>query len=177
MSRPERRTRAPQPRLRAKAVLVLALLAGVLGMHGLAPAPAAAVPAPGAGAGVAAGVAATGHTAPPPAASHGGGTRPTDTGRTDHGGRAHHNDRTHHADRHEYACHDEGQGHTPHGKHADQHCASATVPGPPVLTGGGLAPAVQSAAVRVPPPLPPDAYAPSGGRAPPTLAELQLLRI
>ncbi|AXK37571.1 hypothetical protein DVA86_22945 [Streptomyces armeniacus] len=167
----------PQPKLRAKAGLVLALLAGLLGMHGLAPSPAAALPNTAAahaptGAGTHPG------THPRTDAIGSGGAHRTehDAHRTEGDGAGHRTAPAAHGDRHERVCHDGGQGHSPHGRHTDQHCASATVPGSPPLT-GALAPSVRSSALPVPPPLSPESYAPVGGRAPPTLAELQLLRI
>ncbi|MDF3142494.1 MULTISPECIES: DUF6153 family protein [unclassified Streptomyces] len=73
----------------------------------------------------------------------------------------------------EYVCHgDSGNGHA---EHADATCASGAVGTGPVLPAplsdavGTLSPADSVRGVF--------ATAPDGGRAPPTLAELQLLRI
>jgi hypothetical protein len=62
-----------------------------------------------------------------------------------------------------------------HAHHADPTCASGAVDGPPALP----APTLVSARLSYEPgSLPACApYAPEGGRAPPSLAELQLLRI
>ncbi len=73
---------------------------------------------------------------------------------------------------------DHGEGGCPgHMTHADPTCASASVPGTPavvpvlepdVVTCAGSAPDVRTF---------PDGSGPDGGRAPPSLSELQLLRI
>ncbi|MEU2155901.1 DUF6153 family protein [Streptomyces sp. NPDC019396] len=80
----------------------------------------------------------------------------------------------------QYLCPEDDPGMTRHGGHADQMCASAALPGSPgiaapdtaPLTGlpSGIAdtPAALSVAL---------AYEPAGGRAPPMLAELQILRM
>ncbi|MFD7687552.1 DUF6153 family protein [Streptomyces sp. NPDC059781] len=131
-----RRTRSSFGRWRA--LLLLGLLAGLLGMHALGPADA-----------VAAGGHASHHL--PAVTAHAG------TGTAD-----------------EFICHgaDSDGGHT---QHADATCASGAVGAGPVLSPltpdpVGAAPSADHL---------PGAFtaAPGGGRAPPTLAELQLLRI
>ncbi|WP_220450470.1 DUF6153 family protein [Streptomyces flaveus] len=129
--------RAPSPLKWWPTLLVLGLLAGLFGMHGLAPSGATAV-----------------------------------------GG--HHSRATTHADRAmatpstESVCHGDGQGNG-HAQHADPTCASGAVgagPALPVLMpdpAGQAGPSVGS--------LRSVAAEPEGGRAPPSLAELQLLRI
>jgi hypothetical protein len=115
-----------------RAVCVLGLLAGLLGMHGLAP-----------GGGV-------------PEHSH---TRSVSAATIAHDG-----------------CPDDGHcGGGGHLQHADSTCVSGAVGGGPTLP--GLVPdpapaAVCAEAVRTYVPAAPD-----GARAPPSLAELQLLRI
>ncbi|MFE0630436.1 DUF6153 family protein [Streptomyces sp. NPDC058864] len=127
----------PQPTLRLPALLVLTVLLGLLGMHGLA-------------AGSATPVAHTGaHT-------------------------AHHRMMAAEPG-HAYACHDTGDPAGHHGAHADQLCVSGAVPGSavaPALTSSGLesSPQLQHIVAAAP-------KEPNGGRAPPSLAELQLLRI
>ncbi len=75
----------------------------------------------------------------------------------------------------ERACHGHGDGPAHHSAHADDLCAAGGVSGSPALP----APAVSA----LPPadlayrPHAPVGYEPEGGRAPPSLAELQLLRI
>ncbi|AYN43968.1 hypothetical protein D9753_30870 [Streptomyces dangxiongensis] len=64
-------------------------------------------------------------------------------------------------------------GHRPH--HADPACASGAVDGGPQLPPPVPGPAHAAAPAPCPPPGP--ATAPEGARAPPDLAELQLLRI
>ncbi|MGW0605226.1 DUF6153 family protein [Streptomyces sp. NPDC002640] len=114
------------------ALLVPAVLAGLLGMHGLAPG-GAVTPPHGA------------HTAHPPAAATAGA----------------------------HACPDTGGGHG-HPAHADDLCAAAGVASaytPPPLADAGPAAVTASPAVT---PAPASA---TPTRAPPDLAELQLLRI
>jgi hypothetical protein len=126
---------ARPPRWRWRALLVLALLAGLMGMHALAPGAAVADEHP--------------HTPPSMAAvsmsaPHG-----------DCAGAGH--------------C---GSGHV---THADTTCSAASVSGGPTLP--ALVPDPVAIAVRDESPR---AYAgsdPEGARAPPSLAELQLLRI
>ncbi|WP_411572644.1 DUF6153 family protein [Streptomyces anulatus] len=72
------------------------------------------------------------------------------------------------------ACPDDGRADR-HAGHADQMCASGAVPGAvfvPALT--ACAPSGIDTPASSPLPVP---YEPSGGRSPPTLAQLQLLRI
>lgn len=128
-------TPPPQPRWRG--LLVLAVLAGLLGMHALAP-----------GGGM-------GHVA------HAGQVRAA------HGTVAvAAPDDCPDADGH---C----GGHRPH--HADPACASGAVDGGPQLPPPVPGPAHAAAPATCPHPGP--ATAPEGARAPPDLAELQLLRI
>ncbi|MFV0136246.1 DUF6153 family protein [Streptomyces sp. HMX87] len=152
MISPGQRDRRPQTRW-WRAVSVLGLLAGLLGMHGLAP---------------------------------GGGGLPERSGAHDRShARAH--DLTHAQGRarahagpaavgaHGRACADDGHGGGGHPRHADATCASGAVSGGPVLPALVPAPVPDGAAaetVRAHP-----AEAPDGARAPPSLAELQLLRI
>ncbi|WP_313897012.1 DUF6153 family protein [Streptomyces sp. GC420] len=142
---------------RTRVLLVLAVLVGLLGMHGLA---GAAAPTPGHGV-------------------HDGDTHHGDTHYAHHGS---HHGALHGAHAMEaaeagepYICHPEdGRGGT-HGGHADRVCASGAVPGGAMVPALALSvsggPATSASAVS------PAWYAPSGGRAPPSLAELQLLRI
>ncbi|WP_234443173.1 DUF6153 family protein [Streptomyces cellulosae] len=73
---------------------------------------------------------------------------------------------------------DHGEGGCPgHVTHADPTCASASVPGTPVVV-----PVLEPDVVARTGPAPdvrtsPDGSGPDGGRAPPSLSELQLLRI
>jgi len=122
----------PAPPQRWRALLVLGLLAGILGMHALAP----AVAAP----------------------SHEHARSMTTAAVVVHDG-----------------CPEGGDCDSGHVHHADATCASGAVGGGPVL------PALVADPVAVPDG---DATArryaitaPDGGRAPPSLAELQLLRI
>lgn len=124
----------PRPRT---ALLVLALLVGLLGMHGLAP-DGVQRPSPI-------------HHAQAEPATHSGGPA---AGGPCHGGRG-----------------------SPHDtEHADPTCASGAVSHSPVLPALSVSPYVEAAAaaplsVRL-------AYGqPYEGRAPPTLEQLQLLRI
>ncbi|MFD9291138.1 DUF6153 family protein [Streptomyces sp. NPDC060030] len=121
-----------RPAGRGFVLLVLAVLAGVLAMHGLAPAKATVA-----------------------GSTHGMVMVHKETARTA-GGCAH------------------AVGGSGHAHHADATCAAAGVgasyvPPPPAST-PGVPPVVQMLA-------PGAAGAPEGGRAPPDLAELQLLRI
>lgn len=64
--------------------------------------------------------------------------------------------------------------------HTDQMCASTALPGSPGIAAADTEPVTTTAhgSADVPVPLPiAVAYEPAGGRAPPSLAELQLLRI
>ncbi|MFG2302425.1 DUF6153 family protein [Actinacidiphila glaucinigra] len=124
-ARPRRQQRTP-------ALLVLAVLIGLLGMHGLA----LADPPPGGH---------TGHT------SH---MAPAETGGP-------------------YACH--GGGMDGHGAHAHQMCSSGSLPGSAAVP--ALTVSVTGDPVTTPHPVTRVPHEPAGGRAPPSLAELQLLRI
>lgn len=130
--------------LRVHVLLVLAVLAGIVAMHGLGPVPAA----PGA---VSAGAhhrAAVAVEAP----AHGHEAAKCDCA---------------HAD-------DHSRGAGGHAEHADETCAAGGTSAAPVLPSlapsGALAPPATNAPAAV-------FAADSGGRAPPTLSELQLLRI
>jgi hypothetical protein len=142
------------PAWRWRAVCVLGLLAGLLGMHGLAPhggfpdhthtssahaAPAGHPPASSAAAPL------TSASAQGAAAVHDG------CGATDG---------------------DCGGGHL---RHADTTCASGAVGGGPVLPALVADPVPTAVRAEVPPSH--EAEAPDGARAPPSLSELQLLRI
>ncbi|WP_066945310.1 DUF6153 family protein [Streptomyces lushanensis] len=121
-------------RVRGLSLLVLAVVAGVLAMHGLAPVPMTATPA---------------HGASPPAHVMPAGAR--DCAHPDH----------------------EGGGHL---DHADGTCAAAgTSTGPALSALTGSAPP-SGAAEPVAPARRPVGPAPDD-RAPPSLSELQLLRI
>lgn len=133
MNRSEQRTARP-PARRWRALLVLGLLAGLVGMHGLAP-----------------GGAMPEHSHAKPAAA----TAPAATA---HDGRSGHGD-----------C----GGNPVH--HADPTCVSAGVSGGPVLP--ALVPDAVAVPVHADTVCPYAAVAPDGARAPPSLAELQLLRI
>ncbi|WP_461010151.1 DUF6153 family protein [Streptomyces capparidis] len=130
----------PRPRRpRSSGLLVLALLVGLIGMHGLSPAATAASEHRGG-----ADVVMTGTVVTP--AQHDG------------------------CDEHGHDC--DGHGGA---DHADQTCASGAVPGGPALPAllpALTRPVIEPEAVRAP-----VVHAPDGGRAPPSLAELQLLRI
>ncbi|MEV4334100.1 DUF6153 family protein [Streptomyces sp. NPDC049597] len=129
---------------RAYVLLVLAVLAGVLAMHGLGPAVASPVPHHSA-------AADSHHGTTPSAASH-TDMACEDCSHVDHG--------------------DTGTG--GHAEHADTTCAAggtSTAPALPALAATGV---VTCAAPDTAPLLP---GAPATGRAPPSLSELQLLRI
>ncbi|MEV5144724.1 DUF6153 family protein [Streptomyces sp. NPDC052727] len=129
------RAHAPRPpQRRHRALLVLALLAGLLGMHALAP-----------GGGMA--------HAGPARAAHGAVAVSAPDDCPDPAGHC--------------------GGHRLH--HADPSCASGALDGGPRLP----VPAPDPVAVVAPAPCPRPgpATAPDGARAPPDLAELQLLRI
>lgn len=131
--------------LRARLLLVLAVLAGVVAMHGLGP---QAVPAAAHAAESATGHASA-HAAAMTAAGH-DGSLPTGT----HGAPA-----------------EPGGGHPPH---ADATCAAAGIGGAPVMPAPGpvtAGPETACAAYGITP------ETAAGGRPPPSLSELQLLRI
>lgn len=145
-------------------MLVLALLAGVFAMHALGP---------GGGAGHTSAVAPAHRTMTAVADAHQPMTAVADASRTmaavapahrpmaalpDAGTRAD-------AGRH-------GGGHL---RHADQSCASGAVNGGPSLPDLAVGPVVDAAPAGAAPGR--RAAAPDGARAPPSLAELQLLRI
>ncbi|GAA2250585.1 hypothetical protein GCM10010145_17560 [Streptomyces ruber] len=139
MTAPKQLRRARSPLGRWRALLLLGLLAGLLGMHALGPADA---------------VASGGHS------SHHSAAVPAHAG-MEMAGAA-------------FICHGDGSG-GGHAQHADATCASGAIGAGPVL------PAPMPDPVGSAPPADhlPGAFAaaPDGGRAPPTLAELQLLRI
>ncbi|MBT2469025.1 hypothetical protein J7E97_14395 [Streptomyces sp. ISL-66] len=144
MSRQVRRAGRPFG-LRASLLLVLAVLTGLVAMHGLGP---VAIPA-------AAHHAAAGEHAPgehcDPAASP-----------ADHSGRVHAGEPAH-----------DGCG--GHAQHADATCAATGTSGAPVLPVPAVMPGTVTSAAAVAHGTEPDATA--CGRAPPSLSELQLLRI
>ncbi|MFJ5220699.1 DUF6153 family protein [Streptomyces sp. NPDC088354] len=126
----------PQPVLRLSALVVLTVVLGLLGMHGLAADSVTPVSSIG-----------------PHAAHHMMAAEPG----------------------HAYACHDTGDPAGHHGAHADQLCVSGAIPGSvevPALTSSILETSSRLQRVVVPAP-----RESAGGRAPPSLAELQLLRI
>ncbi|MFF4749737.1 DUF6153 family protein [Streptomyces sp. NPDC002514] len=124
---------SPPPR-RWRALLVLGLLAGLFGMHALAP-----------------------------GGAMGGGP--------DHGSVPHRTAVVAAGP----DCPDDGHCGGQHVRHADPACASGAVSWGPVLP--GLVARPVAAAVRADRPGSCPATAPDGARAPPSLAELQLLRI
>jgi uncharacterized protein DUF6153 len=133
---------AARPRgVRAYVLLMLAVLVGVVAMHGLGPAvpPAQSSAMPNARHAV---------TAP----SHADAAECQDCVHVDH---------------------DEG-GAGGHAEHADATCAASGTSGAPALPALALAGTVTCPAADVPPLVP---AATLGGRAPPSLSELQLLRI
>ncbi|MEU5213191.1 DUF6153 family protein [Streptomyces sp. NPDC020742] len=163
-----RHTSPPQPRLRPKVLLVLTVLAGLLGMHGVgnaSPLPSAhptthsahqlgtAGPEGCHGIPAARGEAKShtkGHTTGHAAAPSKG-----------HGGRL-----------------GDGHGDSPgggHGSHADPTCASGAIPGSPASP--VLAASLTGQADTVARPTGRAAPEAAGARAPPTLAQLQILRI
>ncbi|MFF4831510.1 DUF6153 family protein [Streptomyces sp. NPDC001315] len=141
MIRPEH---VPRPPVRWwRAVCLLGLLAGLLGMHGLAP-----------------GGAMAGHPHERPTAAAAAAPAASAASVAVHGG-----------------CSGEGDGHCGGGHviHADATCASGAVSGGPSLP--ALVPDPVAVPVRADAPCPYAAAGPQGARAPPSLAELQLLRI
>ncbi|MFI0215919.1 DUF6153 family protein [Streptomyces lydicus] len=163
-SRPYAPYAAPPPARWWRALLVFGLLAGLLGMHALAPVIATASPSPAHR--VPCGATPPGHQRPVGDTGHG---HQWPVGDTAHGHRASTGVT---AQAHCPGAGDCGGGHV---HHADPTCASAALDGPPTP------PAL------VPSPLGParPSHAAGGGgparqhcgRAPPSLAELQLLRI
>ncbi|MFE1455533.1 DUF6153 family protein [Streptomyces sp. NPDC058735] len=160
--------RASSPLGRWRVLLLLGLLAGLLGMHGLGP-----------GGAVAVGGHSTGEL---PIGAHSMGAHSM-------GGHASHHsrvaaDHSHVAAGHSqaeaageaYVCHGGGAGDDGgHAHHADATCASGAVGAGPVLPAPLLAPGAPLSAADDPVGAFPAAL--DGGRAPPSLAELQLLRI
>ncbi|MEV6703037.1 DUF6153 family protein [Streptomyces sp. NPDC051453] len=143
----------PQLTLRLLGLLVGAVLLGLLGMHGLGPVPAGA------------------YSEMHPAASSDMGMG----GAADAGDRAGPGQRGVKASASDSCDHGDG-GCGGHMAHADSVCASASIAGPPAVA-PALLPDVIACPAR------PDARTssagrgPDGGRAPPSLSELQLLRI
>ncbi|GLV92304.1 hypothetical protein Slala04_37580 [Streptomyces lavendulae subsp. lavendulae] len=142
VTRHEPRTQPqPQPRPvpRLGALLVLALLIGLLGMHGLGT--SAALPATG----------VTVHVS-----HHAAAAGPL------------------------YPCGDDGQrGPVPDAGHADQMCASPALPGAPGVAAPDTTPLSSmpgSLVFAQPAPSLSPVHQPAGGRAPPSLADLQVLR-
>lgn len=133
--------------LRPVTLLVLALLTGLLGMHALAPAGS-----PMADRRMAA---APAHSA---AAASGSASVPVSAMSSSHDD-----------------CGEDAGGCDRHSHHADATCTSASVGGTPVLPAPAPAPACLAGEGPELQPSAPDT--PEGGRAPPSLAELQLLRI
>lgn len=149
MSRAEQFRAYPPPPRRYRALLVLTLLAGLLGMHALAPGGAVSRPEH----------ARTGHARPPHMAAAAEATTaghcpqaPEDS-----------------EDPEDEDC----GGH--HARHADAACASGAVSGGPELPVPAPGPVTVSVTFR--PACSRALTAPDGARAPPSLAELQLLRI
>ncbi|MFU9035288.1 MULTISPECIES: DUF6153 family protein [Streptomyces] len=158
---------APQPRLRLKALLVLTVLAGLLGMHGLANTGALPTTAsPAHTAHQMRPTTATAAPAPAPASTSTSTSTPASASR-DHG---------------QHGCcpgHGDGADDTGGGKghahHADPTCASGALPGAPALAAlpaslTGTSDRAVLLADRL-------ADGPTGARAPPSLAQLQVLRI
>ncbi|MGR8009339.1 DUF6153 family protein [Streptomyces hypolithicus] len=135
-----------QPVLRVRALLVLGLLVGLLGMHGLAPGD----PQPSGHHTAAIGAATAHGTAPGERVSV---PDDCDHDRRDGGGGG---------------CHDGAA-------HADATCASGAVGAGPALP--ALTPVPGCLAAAAEPLLAAGYGTPDGARAPPTLAELQILRI
>lgn len=141
--------RAVKPfRLPSGLLLVLAVLTGLVAMHGLGP---GAVPA-------ASPIAATAHHAPAEGHAAAAGAAAS-------------------------ACH-EGCAHAGepadgesggHAQHADTTCAAAGIAGSPVLPAPAVLPGTVDAQAVIAHGIAPDAT--TCGRAPPSLSELQLLRI
>ncbi|BDM73647.1 hypothetical protein HEK616_71340 [Streptomyces nigrescens] len=150
---------APQPRLRLKALLVLTVLAGLLGMHGLAN--TGTLPATSSSSHAAHHLRpAMATAAPAPAPAPGSASR-------EHG---------------QHACcpgRDDGAdgsgGGTGHAHHADPTCASGALPGAVVLP--ALPASLTGTADRAVPLAGRLADGTTGARAPPSLAQLQVLRI
>ncbi|WP_236580100.1 DUF6153 family protein [Streptomyces sp. HM190] len=148
--------RRPRPPLRARGLMVCALLLGLLGMHGLGPVPALH--------------AAAGHDRMTTSGARG------DSGESAasavHTGGAEVPVRVSMPG----ACGHDTDGGAGHTHHADPTCASASVGQAPAVV-PVLVPDVVTWAERAPVRASMRASGPEGGRAPPSLAALQLLRI
>ncbi|MFI2370346.1 DUF6153 family protein [Streptomyces sp. NPDC018833] len=156
MSRQGRHAAQPHG-ARAYLLLVLAVLAGVLAMHGLGPAFASPAPPHSTAA------AASDHVTATSAASHTAVTACEDCIHAGHGGTG----TGGHADH-------SGTGTGGHAEHADATCAAGGTSTAPALPALALAGVADRATADM------ASFAPTahvGGRAPPTLSELQLLRI
>ncbi|MGX1885043.1 DUF6153 family protein [Streptomyces sp. NPDC055287] len=129
--------------VRAYLLLVLAVLAGVVAMHGLGP----AVPPASSSATL-----DVHHAVTAAAASHSDGAGCADCA---------------------HVRHDDG-GAGGHAEHADSTCAAGGTSGAPALSAPALAVVATCPTADAPAPVPASTL---GGRAPPTLSELQLLRI
>ncbi|MEU9502955.1 DUF6153 family protein [Streptomyces sp. NPDC048196] len=157
---------APQPRLRLKALLVLTVLAGLLGMHGLANTgalPTTTAPAH------------TAHQMRPTTAMAAPAPAPAPTSAPASASRDHgqHGCCPDHADGADGA--DGTGGGNGHAHHADPTCASGALPGAPALPAlpaslTGTSDRAVLLADRL-------ADGTTGARAPPSLAQLQVLRI
>ncbi|MFF1357905.1 DUF6153 family protein [Streptomyces sp. NPDC058297] len=146
----------PQLTLRLLGLLVGAVLLGLLGMHGLGP-----VPADGRGA-------MQGAMHPAASAMDAGGP----AGSGDHAGPGQRGVKASTAD----VCEHGDGGCDGHMAHADAVCASASVAGPPAVD-PALLPDVIACPARPQARTSSAGSGPDGGRAPPSLSELQLLRI
>ncbi|MEU6375227.1 DUF6153 family protein [Streptomyces sp. NPDC046909] len=135
----------PHSTVRARGLLVCALLLGLLGMHGLGPMPGAVTV-------TATATASSGHERMAVVAHT--DVMASAPGECDHG----------------------GGGCTGHSDHADATCASASVTGTPVIV-PVLLPDTVSCAESSQAATSLAGSGPDGGRAPPSLSELQLLRI
>ncbi|MEU2732920.1 DUF6153 family protein [Streptomyces griseoviridis] len=168
------RTAVPPPAVRWRSVLVLALLAGVFAMHALAP---------GGGAGHTSAVAPAHRTMTAVADAHQPMTAVADASRTMTAVADAHQPMAALPDAHRPMAAlpdagtraDAGRHGGGHLRHADQTCASGAVNGGPSLPGLAVGPVVDAAPAGAAPGR--RAAAPDGARAPPSLAELQLLRI
>ncbi|MFE1246895.1 DUF6153 family protein [Streptomyces sp. NPDC058741] len=175
--------RASSPLGRWRVLLLLGLLAGLLGMHGLGPGGAVAVGGHSTGEHSMGAHSMGAHSM----GAHSMGAH--SMGAHSMGGHASHHsrvaaDHSHVAAGHSqaeaageaYVCHGGGAGDDGgHAHHADATCASGAVGAGPVLPAPLLAPGAPLSAADDPVGAFPAAL--DGGRAPPSLAELQLLRI
>ncbi|MEU6664197.1 DUF6153 family protein [Streptomyces sp. NPDC046821] len=146
----------PRPTPRLLGLLVGAVLLGLLGMHGLG-----SIPMGTRGEGYSASAppmrmgTATGHHVAPEVAPQ-------------HASRA---------SAPEKCDHENGGGCDGYMAHADSVCASASVAGPPTLVDPALTPDVSACPAQPQGRVSSAVGEPDGGRAPPSLSELQLLRI